>query len=120
MAVSANADRDAGGLCADDPCRDPESKRNRFFCRLRGSHFASVCPAFAAGVIGMARMGVFAAKLDSANVRSNWIEQLTNTIARAAVFPGILCLMWLSRLKGSGREQNEPVRNQHKNDGPQD
>ena len=48
---------------------------------------------FAIGVIGMALMGVFAAKLDSADVRSNWIEQLTNAIAQAAVFMGILCLM---------------------------
>ena len=48
---------------------------------------------FAAGVIGMALMGVFAAKLDSADVRSNWIEQLTNAIAQAAIFTGILCLL---------------------------
>ena len=44
----------------------------------------------AIGVIGMALMGVFAAKLDSADVRSNWIEQLTNAIAQAAIFVGIL------------------------------
>ena len=47
---------------------------------------------FAVGVIGMVLMGVFAAKLDSADVRSNWIEQLTNTIAQAAIFTGILFL----------------------------
>ena len=47
---------------------------------------------FALGVIGMALMGVFAAKLDSTDVRSNWIEQLTNTIAQAAIFTGILFL----------------------------
>ena len=45
---------------------------------------------FAAGVIGMALMGIFAAKLDSADVRSNWIEQLTNAVAQAAIFVGIL------------------------------
>ena len=45
---------------------------------------------FAVGVIGMVLMGVFAAKLDSADVRSNWIEQLTNAIAQAAIFVGIL------------------------------
>ena len=47
---------------------------------------------FAAGVTGMVLMGVFAAKLNSADVRSNWIEQLTNAIAQAAIFTGILFL----------------------------
>lgn len=48
---------------------------------------------FAVGVIGMVLMGVFAAKLDSTDVRSNWIEQLTNAIAQASVFTGILFLL---------------------------
>lgn len=48
---------------------------------------------FAVGAIGMVLMGVFAAKLDSADVRSNWIEQLTNAVAQAAIFTGILCLL---------------------------
>ena len=48
---------------------------------------------FAVGVIGMVLMGVFAAKLDSADVRSNWIEQLTNAAAQAAIFTGILFLL---------------------------
>ena len=47
---------------------------------------------FPVGVIGMVLMGVFAAKLDSADVRANWIEQLTNAIAQASVFTGILFL----------------------------
>ena len=47
---------------------------------------------FAVGVIGMVLMGVFAAKLDSADVRSNWIEQLTNAAAQAAILVGILLL----------------------------
>ena len=47
---------------------------------------------FTAGVTGMVLMGIFAAKLDSADVRSNWIEQLTNAIAQAAIFTGILFL----------------------------
>lgn len=47
---------------------------------------------FAAGVLGMVLMGIFAAKLDSTNVRSNWIEQLTNTAAQASFFIGILLL----------------------------
>ena len=48
---------------------------------------------FVVGVIGMVMMGVFAAKLDSADVRSNWIEQLTNAVAQAAIFTGVLCLL---------------------------
>ena len=48
---------------------------------------------FAAGVIGMILMSIFAAKLDSADVRSNWIEQLTNAAAQAAIFTGILFLL---------------------------
>ena len=47
---------------------------------------------FAVGLIGMLLMGVFAAKLDSADVRSNWIEQLTNAVVQAAIFVGILLL----------------------------
>ncbi len=47
---------------------------------------------FLVGVIGMVLMGVFTALLDSADVRSNWIEQLTNAIAQAAIFTGILFL----------------------------
>lgn len=47
---------------------------------------------FALGVAGMVLMGVFAARLDSSDVRSNWIEQLTNTAAQAAIFVGILLL----------------------------
>ena len=48
---------------------------------------------FAVGLIGMVLMGVFSAKLDSADVRSNWIEQLTNGVAQAAIFTGILFLL---------------------------
>ena len=47
---------------------------------------------FAIGLIGMVLMGVFGIKLDSSDVRSNWIEQLTNAIAQASVFTGILIL----------------------------
>ena len=47
---------------------------------------------FTIGVIGLVLMGVFAARLDSADVRSNWIEQLTNAAAQAAIFTGILFL----------------------------
>ena len=48
---------------------------------------------FAAGLIGMILMGIFASKLDSSDLRSNWIEQLTNTFAQAAFFFGILLLL---------------------------
>lgn len=47
---------------------------------------------FAIGIIGMVLMGIFAAKLDSSALRSNWIEQLTNAAAQASVFAGILIL----------------------------
>ena len=47
---------------------------------------------FTIGVIGLVLMGVFAARLDSADVRSNWIEQLTNAAAQVAIFTGILFL----------------------------
>ena len=48
---------------------------------------------FAIGIACMVLMGIFAAKLDSSDARSNWIEQLTNTVAQAAIFVGILFLM---------------------------
>ena len=47
---------------------------------------------FAAGLIGMILMGMFASKLDSSDLRSNWIEQITNALAQAAFFFGILLL----------------------------
>ena len=49
---------------------------------------------FAVGIAGMVLMGVFAAKLDSSDVRSNWIEQTTNAVAQAAIFAGILFIMF--------------------------
>lgn len=47
---------------------------------------------FAIGILGMVMMGVFAKKLDSSNSKANWIEQLTNGIAQAAIFVGIMLL----------------------------
>ena len=41
---------------------------------------------FAAGLLGMVLMTVFAFILDSADPRANWIEQLTNGVAQAAFF----------------------------------
>lgn len=47
---------------------------------------------FVIGILGMVLMGVFAKKLDSSDVRSNWIEQATNGVAQAAIFVGILLI----------------------------
>ncbi len=47
---------------------------------------------FALGVIGMAMMIVFAKKLDSSDLRSNWIEQLTNGAAQICFFIGLVIL----------------------------
>ena len=44
---------------------------------------------FLIGILGMCMMMVFAFRLDSSDVRSNWIEQLTNGIAQAAIFVGL-------------------------------
>ncbi len=47
---------------------------------------------FVIGILGMVLMIVFAIKLDSSDVKANWIEQLTNGIAQAAIFIGLLFL----------------------------
>lgn len=47
---------------------------------------------FVLGIFGMISMGVFTAKLDSGNVRANWIEQLTNAVSQFFFFIGILLL----------------------------
>ncbi len=47
---------------------------------------------FVIGILGMVLMMVFAVKLDSSDVKANWIEQLTNGIAQAAIFIGLLLL----------------------------
>lgn len=48
---------------------------------------------FIAGFLGMALMTVFAFRLDSSDVKANWIEQLTNGIAQAAFFVGLLLVV---------------------------
>lgn len=45
---------------------------------------------FILGIAGMGLMFFFAFNLDSIDVKSNWIEQLTNGIAQCAFFLGIL------------------------------
>lgn len=47
---------------------------------------------FAIGLLGMIAMGVLGKKLDSSDSKANWIEQLTNGIAQAAIFVGILLI----------------------------
>ena len=68
---------------------------------IKGIYFATILTSilsvpsvifFTLGIIGMVLMGVFASKLDSSNVKSNWIEQTTNLIAQGAIFVGILLL----------------------------
>ena len=63
--------------------------------------FRSICQAvtsfpsvifFATGLLGIVLMTVFAIILDSADSRANWIEQLTNGVAQAAFFIGLLLL----------------------------
>ena len=48
---------------------------------------------FAAGLFGMVLMGFFGAKLDASDVRSNWIEQLTNAAAQGCIFAGLWLLL---------------------------
>ena len=47
---------------------------------------------FLAGLAGMGLMGYFGAKLDASDVRSNWIEQLTNAAAQLCIFLGLWLL----------------------------
>lgn len=48
---------------------------------------------FSVGLLGMILMGIFAVKLDSSKVKSNWIEQITNAAAQASFFIGIILVM---------------------------
>ena len=49
---------------------------------------------FAVTVLGMICMGIFAGKLDSTKVRSNWIEQTTNAIAQGWFLLGVVsCIL---------------------------
>lgn len=49
-------------------------------------HWHSLMP-----IIGMIMMSIFACKLDSTKLRSNWIEQITNAIAQGCFLLGVLC-----------------------------
>ena len=48
------------------------------------------CACFAAAALGLAAMGVMAAKLERTDARANWIEQLTNVFAQAMLLIGIV------------------------------
>ncbi len=48
---------------------------------------------FAVTIIGMICMMVFAVKLDSTKLSSNWIEQITNAIAQGCLLLGILSMV---------------------------
>lgn len=45
---------------------------------------------FAVGLAAMVTMGVLASKLDSTDVKSNWIEQSVNSVGQICIFLGIL------------------------------
>ncbi len=48
---------------------------------------------FLLGIAGMILMSVFAIKLDNSDLKSNWIEQLTNGFSQIAFFIGLLILL---------------------------
>lgn len=48
---------------------------------------------FILGALGMVMMTVFAFTLDSSDLKSNWIEQLTNGFAQICFFVGLLCVI---------------------------
>ncbi len=48
---------------------------------------------FLIGIAGMILMGVFAVKLDSSDVKSNWAEQFTNGVSQISFFIGLLFLL---------------------------
>lgn len=58
----------------------------------KGAHFLQFPQVllFALGIGGMGLMGYLGTHLDSADPKSNWIEQLTNTFAQMCIFAGVL------------------------------
>ena len=50
------------------------------------------CIFFLLGLAGMILMFIFAKKLDSSDVKANWIEQLTNGISQICIFIGIVLM----------------------------
>jgi len=54
--------------------------------------FSIIC--FVIGFIGMGMMIVFSVKLDSSDVKSNWIEQITNGFSQLFFFLGLLISLY--------------------------
>ena len=48
---------------------------------------------FLLGIIGMILMAIFAFKLDSSNLKTNWLEQIINGIAQMSFFCGLLHML---------------------------
>lgn len=57
---------------------------------LTGLTGAPACVFFALGALGMILMCVFAIRLDSGDARSNWTEQITNSLAQLCFFIALL------------------------------
>ncbi len=57
---------------------------------LAGITGAPACVFFALGAFGMILMCVFAVRLNSSDARSNWIEQITNSLAQLCFFIALL------------------------------
>lgn len=51
------------------------------------------CIFFGVGVFSFVLMTIFAFALDSKNVRSNWIEQITNSVGQIGFFVGLMLLL---------------------------
>ncbi len=54
-------------------------------------HFPSII-FFSITMLGMICMSIFAIKLDNTKAKSNWIEQITNTIAQLCFLIGVLTI----------------------------
>lgn len=48
---------------------------------------------FIIGILGMVLMGICAFKLDNGQVKSNWIEQIINSISQISIFLGLIFLL---------------------------
>ena len=84
-------------------CNADEEELDRQFSELHAELFEkydcsrcrNCCKSYHAEFmpIGMVLMSIFAFTLDSSDPKSNWIEQITNGIAQAAIFVGIIILL---------------------------
>ena len=52
-------------------------------------HFPSII-FYLLGIFGMGLMGYFATHLDNSDLKSNWIEQITNGISQICIFIGLI------------------------------